>query len=276
LKEIKIVAKKIDNPLSSLSTTATNITGGGGAGRKIDTWTYRPDVGRELGLKPSEPIEFSVFMHRKPGCDILFSVTTGSIPASRWNQESSSDLSQLRRAADKAARTEFDLRHDLAWTQWLEVQVEQISEFDLRGTIGAAQGKMAYSPIPRAEDAQGRAYTVNRNNVLIDFPTNVSVAINTDDLTGSRGLPNGEKPTLQNMNKTDRRPTNTQFVYLPDTPENRAGLNLILQALAEVNTRMQLFLEPSKIQQTLERAMAGGQALIAGPVATVPRQSPRS
>jgi hypothetical protein len=270
------VAKKIDNPLGILSTTATGIAGGsgsGGPGRKIDTWTYRPETRYVSGLKPSEPIEFSVFMHRKSGVSIHFSVVSSNIPSSRWNPESSSDLDQLRRAADIAARAEFDLRHGLTWTQWLEIRVEQISPSDLRNAIGGAQGKMSYFPIPRAEDATGRAYTVNSNGVLTDFPTNVGVSVSCDDITGSRPMPNGEKPTLQNLNLADRRPPNTQFVYLPDTSENRAGLDSILNALAEVNARMQAFLEPSNIQQTLERAASGGQALLSGPATSRTRSA---
>lgn len=238
-------------------------------GRKIDTWKFRMEP-IDRTNKPHE-IEFDVVM--LPNME--FVVSTDAISKERWQPLQGKVLAELRRQAHEAADAEFNLQLGLAWTDWLEVRVKQVSNYDMKkSTDGAgAQAHVSYSVIPRGENAAGQAYTISENSgVIMTFPDNVPALPPGTDTRRKRA----EDPeTMASMNEAqrlrfklgnmDHREPNIQYTYLPDTPENRAGLDSIIQAINTVNLRLQQFLDPSQIGRTLARAASAGQVLLTGP-----------
>lgn len=240
-------------------------------GRKIDTWKFRMEQ-VDRTRKPME-IEFEVAL--LPSME--FVISTDDISKERWQPLQGQVLADLRRQAHEAADAEFNLQLGLVWTDWLEVRVKQVSHYDMKkSTSGAgAQAHVSYSVIPRGENSAGQAYTISENSgVIVAFPDNVQAL---PPGTDSRRKQAEDPQTMAAMNEgqrlrfklgnMDQREPHIQYTYLPDTPENRAGLDSIIQAINTVNLRLQQFLDPSEIGRTLARAASAGPSLLAGPSA---------
>ena len=264
-------------PTKNHGHLTTGVSGRTSDGRKIDTWTFRPgDVAGARDM--SQAIEFTVAMLST----LDFVVDTKDIPRSRWAPLRGKLLADLHAQALDISRAEFDLRNDLTWTDWLEIRIEEAGNYKTRDVTASAQAFLSYSVIPRAEKPDGTAFTVNGNGVLVKFPEPVGVfrpsPEDADGWTGRRLSKDKEREILaasggvttgttlgRLLNATDSRDPNTQFAYLPDTPENRAGLDSIIAAIDQVNVRLQAFLAPNEIVQTLARAALSGPRLLAGP-----------
>lgn len=265
--------------------------GNRGEGRKIDTWKFYAE---DVVAKRGEPLAFDVFMNQ----NLDFTVTTAGIPSERFEPMTGKILAELHAKAQEIARDEFDIKNTLKWSDWLEVRIcRHRGKYDFETGARANNGAKAhveYTVIPRADAKDGRAFTVNGNNVLVPFPKDVGLV---EDQPGDGGFrPNrkieGERAaTLQaiiddpnasyaakldaKMSMSDRRDADTQFVYLPDTPENRAGLDAIIQAIEGINQRLLDFLAPDNIQDTLARALVNSSRLLAGPSEAPRASSPR-
>lgn len=266
------MASKQRKNLGRLTVGITNRAGG----RKIDTWTFHSgaDGSREEG-RNAKPIVFDVAVLNT----LEFEVDTKSIPKQRWPKPLvGAVLKDLHQQALDAARAEFDLANGLVWSDWLEVKVEEASRHKRRDNEGCAQASVSYTPIARAETPDGRALTIHSNGVLVDFPTAVGVDREADEMMGRRrkdpqimarleqdkDMSDTRRLRLE-MDARDSREPTVQFVYLPDTPENRAGLDAIILAIDGINVRLQQFLAPDTIENTLQRAVAGAGRLLAAP-----------
>lgn len=242
-------------------------------GRKIDTWTFRP--GDVAGRRDRDnEIVFEVSLLKS----MEFVVDTKGIPKERWEPLRGPVLADLHAQALAAARVEFDLKNELVWSDWLEIKVKEAASYDSRNAENIAQASLSYRQIPRAETRDGVAYTVNGNGLLSRFPEPTGVCRDRDGMSGSRRpSPKKEAQVLAStrdnsaerlvglLNATDSRDADTQFSYLPDTPENRAGLDAIIAAIESINQRLQQFLHPDEIGQTIQRALAGSSRLLSGP-----------
>lgn len=242
-------------------------------GRKIDTWTFRDGGLTEKDRRIGSEILFDVYMQKT----LDFKVETTGIPAERWRPLVGRDLQELHDQALACARAEFDLKNDLTWSEWLEVKVVELGNHERRDAQAGAQATVTYRQIPRAERPDGTAYTVYGNGMMCRFPENVGVAREPDGSPGSRkatpdqlkaaaeGATSSTDLLLRQFGAEDRRDASAQFTYLPDTPENRAGLDSIIRAIEQVNVRLQNFLAADEIGQTLSRLLQGQQGLLTGP-----------
>lgn len=252
------------------------------SGRKIDTWNFHPGDVAGGKLERKDPIVFEVCMLHT----LEFVVDTKSIPKERWPKPlTGTVLADLHAQALEAARAEFDLAHGLEWSDWLEIRIKETSLYDRRDAVGAGQAHLSYTQIARAEKPDGQAFTVNGNGVLVSFPTPVGVERSPDGLTAQRRLDPDKEARINAksgigsashigalLGARDSRSADTQFAYLPDTPENRAGLDAIIQAIEGINVRLQDFLQPENIEHTLQRAMASAGRLLAAPEGSSPSQ----
>lgn len=246
-----------------LSTEAGYRTGG----RKMDTWKFRPTVA-DRSMEMS--VVFEVFLDKNDQ-GIVFRVETADIPRERWNNVSGTDIRELRQKAEEAAQREVDLRLGLTWSDWLEVRVSEQSGFPDRNRLAESGLSLSYRVLPRGENAQGAAYTVVDGR-LLRFPTDTQVGPK-DERDRSYGLRMGEDGSLKSVlsKPSDSRDAASQFTYLPDTPENRQGLQAIVDGIEQVGQRLQAFLRPDAIALTLQRAAAAPQtALLAAPDAAEP------
>lgn len=220
--------------------------------------------------KPME-IEFEVTL--LPNME--FTVSTDAIAKERWQPLQGKVLADLRTQAQEAADTEFNLRLGLMWTDWLEVRVKQVSGYDIKKSNNgaSAQAHVSYSRIPRGETPDGQAYTISEaSGVIVAFPDDVQALApgvdvrrkQAEDPEALAGMTEGQRIHFK-LGNMDRRETHVQYTYLPDTPENRAGLDAIIQAIDTVNLRLQQFLDPNQITRTLARAASAGPALLTGP-----------
>lgn len=247
--------------------TLTSSVSNRGGGRKIDTLTFRADAPKGEGNK-QRTMDFDVYLQP----DHSFVVQTKDIPGQRWKDLRGGVLAELALQAEEAARDEFNLQANLTWSTWLEVRVIQPGEHNKREAVGGktAAARVSYRPIARGETPDGRAFTPGGNNCLVEFPSNVGVVNGNERRTREipkeelAGLSDGLRMARQ-MDNLDRRPTNEQYTYLPDTPEARAGLDAIIAAIDTINVRLQAFLQPGEINLTLERAAQSGLRMLEAP-----------
>ncbi len=222
-------------------------------GRKIDTWRFAPGGG-DVYEEHNGKIVFELFM----GDGMDMTVRTCDIPPERWTDLHGYDLRRLHDEALSAARAEFDLKSKLEWSSWLEVMVSEADKGELRNTINSVKAGLSYRQIPCAIAPDGTRYTVNDDGITRKFPEAVLIYQDKD----------GESFGLRGNIKTgaiDSRDAKTQFTYLPDTPEARAGLDNIAAAIDKVNQRLQDFLLPEQIQHTLQQVVSGTSALLLEP-----------
>lgn len=149
---------------------------------------------------------------------------------------------------------------------------------DMREVVAGSQACVTYRTIPRAETSDGKAYTLNTNNLLVSFPQSVSALAPGQGEWGTRALPrkkDGTSDLVGLLQGHDNRPPHTQFTYLPDTPENRAGLDAIIDAIEQANIKLNDFLSESKIGQTIARARHSTENLLSGPPPSPPRPTRR-
>lgn len=237
-------------------------------GRKIDTWTMRVD---RIEGGQNFKIDFDIFLHHS----MEFSVSTKDIDASRFTTLRGNNLADLREQSAQIAREEFDLRNGLTWSDWLEVRVKKSDKHSDREFTDGVSGSLgvSYNVIPRGDTTDGRAFSVSGSSgTLIEFPKNVEAVpegesrrerkkINDSDNSEQRS----SQKLIQEMAALDMRDPNTQFIYLPSTPENRAGLDAIINAISALNGRLQNFLSPGEIAGTLTKAATQMGNLLSGP-----------
>lgn len=240
--------------------------------RKFDSWSFNAD-NRKV------KIEFDVYI--TPG--MKFRVETKDIAKDRFEPLIGTDLSKLHTLAEEAAREEFNLRQGLTWSDWLEIQIKTIEGFEVRDMVAGAKACLTYRVIPRAETPDGRVFTTAGSaHSLVEFPKPVGTVPKSETDWGSRQMSEEQKAEIEAntppdsahrliklLSVSDRRSPNVQFAYLPDTPENREGLNVIIQSIEHANQRLMDFLNPQNITATLERARAVGSShLLAAPTST--------
>lgn len=241
-------------------------------GRKVDAWSFKSSL---EGKQTAIDFEVSLLSN------MSFVVKTNDIPESRFEPLRGTDIGLLFEQAQDKARQEFDLSNNLVWSDWLEIVIKEGVTTHQGKTVRDAGLNISYRIIPRGEAPDGSVYTVGQNATLIDFPTNIGVD-RQDDLiqgfkTGTRpvsadvaeqlknpNLSSTERMRLQ-MKGRDSRDADAQFTYLPDTWENRMALDSIVMSLEQLNQRLQVFLSPSHIQNTLSHIANHGTALLTPP-----------
>lgn len=255
-------------------------------GKKIDVWTFRPNVSG--GLHLPETISFDVVLLK----NMEFKVSSEQLSKTRFSELQGENLKELKEKALEAAQNEFDLHNQLIWTDWLEIKIEELPRGEVqREEITGAQARVTYSSIPRAETSDGNAFTLNNNGCLVRFPDNITVERPQDgenswgmrktdpekiaEIKNNPNLSDAEKLYLQ-LSLQDQRTRSAQFVYQPDTPETRAGLGSIIDAIETINLRLQQFLHPQEITQTLQRAASNRQLLLSGSHEQDPSDQPSS
>lgn len=241
-------------------------------GRKVDSWSFKSSLeGKETAID----FEVSLLANRS------FVVKTNDIPTSRFEPLRGTDIGLLFEQAQDMARQEFDLNNNLIWSNWLEVVIKEGTSENSGKRIKNAGLNISYSIIPRGESQEGKVYTVGKNKTLIEFPENIGVDRQDDLISGFR---TGERsvsadvaerlkdPTLSSsermrleMKGRDLRDAGSQFTYLPDTVENRLALESIIMSLEQLNQRLQVFLSPNQIQDTLSHIVNHGTALLTPP-----------
>lgn len=243
-------------------------------GKRIDVWSFHADAPK---LNQIEKITFEVALLGS----MDFVISTKNIPKQRWQDLKGDNLKQLKAQALKAAQYEFDLYNNLVWSSWLEIQITELSlSGKYRDVTSGAQACVTYRNISRAETPDGQAYTLNDNDVLVPFPSPIGIdrtmvegefrtgrSVNAEQVKAIKDNPNlsDSEKLIAQMNLQDSRDHQSQFAYQPDTPENRAGLDSIIQAINGVNRRLQQFLQPEEITKTLQRAAQNRQLLLASP-----------
>ena len=155
------------------------------------------------------------------------------------------------------------------------MRVEEANAYERRETQTGGCGKLqvSYCSIARGDTLGTLVYPKqNHISTLIPFPIDIGVYKDPDSMTGRRRpAANAESLTsvhgmIKQMDEGGRREVNIQLTYLPDTAENRRGLDAIILVIENLGTRLQNFLDHNEIQATLSMAAIQGATLLTAPV----------
>lgn len=206
-------------------------------GVKIDEWVYHsPHADGALAdkMKAEVRMRHAKKAHYNDPEKIIFTATSECF--GRGTTISGSDISKLFDDVQEAFRTYEVAQRGVVWEEWLEVEISPSHVFSSHDSAGFAVG---YRVLMRGIDPRdGRALTINGNNIVRDFP---------------KAKAAGEKEKSKTMihgEYLDGRDEDHQYAYLPKTPANVAALEGIIDAINSARSKLEGLLVQKMIAST--------------------------
>lgn len=224
------------------------------AGKVVDEWRFLSPF-RTHGDGPKPPalaVEIAIIKGEKDS--IVFEARSPGLPGASLRDR---DIESLRQRVEEALRFQHDMLTGVQWEDWLEIQVtgSHTDGSDYQGIQANLQLK--YSKLKRGVDPKtGKAYYIHSNNVVIEFPLPKKAGERDPDEDLTESLRPGGRPL-----KLGGRELNTEYSYLPATPENLAALQDLQSRVNELRLRMSAFLNQDTVQQSLANVASGMLAL---------------
>lgn len=227
-------------------------------GINVDVWTYNsPHHDRAHGDQMTAQVRLEPSRRRaRGGAEGMTFVARSKCFAESLE---SPNIDTLFDRVQEAFRT-FDLaQRGIVWEDWLQIVIDPTDVYGKAGS-GATDGlAVGYSIIKRGIDPRnGKAYTIHDHGSVLPFPTGKAAGAEDPDV------------------EFGKRNEDQQYAYLPDTPENRAALDLIVGRLGALRTRLAALLEQKVIGVELLRAakrMEGEYLLIDNRAGVSPSES---
>lgn len=209
-----------------LYATSTN-----SAGKKIDEWTYQSGFGEKhrcvvkvfgdhTGLKfRAYAMKDGTSAQGRP----LKSVTEIFEPIEE------TDIKRLKEKVEEAYNIHDSVSHSANWEDWLEVKVSRRASL-FEGLTGD-EIAIGYRQIKKATLPDGKQVTISRfDNRITTFPLPKKQGEDDEgqQATGASRLSSG-------------RDVNSEYAYLPSTPQNVATLESMQAGLRELHARVCAF-----------------------------------
>jgi hypothetical protein len=212
-------------------------------GKVVDEWKYvSPFTGRGEGPKPPPlVVEIAIVKGEKEG--IVFEARSSGLPKEGVRDR---DIEALRQKVEEALRFQHDILTGVPWDDWLEIAVSgSLTDGSTYEGI-QANVKLSYIKLKRGVDPKtGKAYVVNSNHIAVSFPLPKKAGERDAEQIDSHGFSLGG------------RELNTEYSYLPATPDNLAALQDLQNRVNELRVRMSAFLNQGTVQQSLANVANG-------------------
>lgn len=198
--------------------------------KKVDVWTFYSPFADEASRKAGyEAVVEMRNGHREGLHFVAISKHFGS-PIKDEN------IKRLREKVERAFQLADVAARRIDWEDWIEIEIDQ--ETFWKGQNGAGL-TVQWQLIKRGvHPDSGRAYTINNNNVVVEFPK--------AKLAGEDDEPNTPDGWAIHHRDVDK-----QFSYIPATPANIAALKALTVRITEARARVQALLSQAAVQQTL-------------------------
>ncbi|MBK6616677.1 hypothetical protein [Ottowia sp.] len=151
-----------------------------------------------------------------------------------------SDIRLLHKAVEEALMEQVASMSAIVWEDWYEVVVRGENS-DFADSSYSALGGSLHIQVNQLKrgihPATGKPMTINRNGVVVDFPSPSSL-----DVAGAGENAGSEKLRLGHPEERS---------YIPATVENRRALDELLRRMALLRSSMAMVLSQSNVQERL-------------------------
>lgn len=206
--------------------------------KKIDEWTF--EASGSLMLNPKVVAELAVRGPLIAHVNVENS-TEGYlfVTKSRWfDPIKHRDLNKLKALATVAFSNAVLSLNKLVFTEWIEVQIKGRARED-----ASAYLHLQYEFVRRGR-GPGVDYIVTENGDLHDWPKPKAAGVEREDRFNNRGR----------TREIHYQDGDNQYAYIPRTEANVAALDMVLDNIALLNTRLQAVLAQNMIEKVLAKA----------------------
>jgi hypothetical protein len=212
------------------------------SGKVIDEWEFRSPF--TDARAPALKVTVSIVKSSSEG--ITFCVRGDNLV-----DMVDTDIERLRQRVCALFQQQHDIAVGVAWEDWLEVAVSGDSRHFRAGSEKAGV-EVLYRRLKRGVDAAtGLTYTLSINGTAIPFPQPKQSGVNED------GVDYGDWKGMSD------RDVETEFSYLPATPENIASLNELMDRVTSLRAKLSEFLRQDTVQESLTSSIDGVLVLAA-------------
>lgn len=211
-------------------------------GKIFDEWSFSSPFDGHNGRPKPPVLKVEIAVHKSGDEGITFEARSKGLKQSLRN----SDIEVLRQAVEEELRFHHHMLTEIPWEDWLEIKVSGELEGGTQWKGATAGVKLEYFRLQRAVNPQtGGVYVVNKNNIAVDFPKPKKAGERDPEDVDYMGM------------RIHNRDVNSEYSYLPATPENLAALNDLQNRIEELRLRMSAFLNQGTVQESLANVANG-------------------
>lgn len=206
-------------------------------GKHMMTWEFRNEITKNA-------IKVKVLYHNKNG-KMFFVADIKDYKVSLEN----SDINALKVAVDEYLSNKTNEANNIVWEDWLKIEVEL--PYKPSKYLFYEGMSVTVSVIPKGKvKGSQKEYTMNSNNVLVDFPT----SLKKDEVDGLQfGSVNGLKlggegldPKNSKMMVTDENKIRS---FIRDTEENRAAIEKLIIGIKKAREAIESYTDRDSIEK---------------------------
>lgn len=206
-------------------------------GKHMMTWEFRNEVTKGV-------IKVKVLYHNKKG-KMFFVADIKDYKISLQNP----DINVLHDAVDEYLSNKTNEANDIVWEDWLQIEVELP---DTHSNFVFYEGMVVkVSVIPKGKvKGSEKEYTMNSNNVLVDFP----ISLKKDEVDGlAFGSLNGLElggagldPENLNIMVTDKNKIRS---FIRDTEQNREAIEKLIVGIRKAREAIEFYTDRDSIEK---------------------------
>lgn len=225
--------------------------GANGNGKLIDTWNFAFPFSQMLvrnfereELKPFAgevgAWEINVYMIKEAG-KIRFAARCDRF-ADTWSDES---LDAVRQMVEEKVKDQASILGGSVWEPWLEVKTRRSDRVYGKFALGERTLELSYDSIMKGRHPAfpGQEFQLGQYGQAFEFPKPKAMGVDESQPGG----------TLNAREYRTPRDIDTEYAYVPDTPENRQALEDILAAMDKLSSQLAHVLSNEVAADTLGR-----------------------
>lgn len=207
------------------------------AGKHMLTWEFRNEITKDV-------IKVKVLYHNKEG-RMFFVADIKDYNTSIEN----SDINLLKNAVDEYLSNKTNEANNIEWKDWLKIEVEL--PYNSSKCLFYEGMIVRVSVIPKGKvKGSDKEYTMNSNNVLVDFPPSLKKdevdGIKYTSLNGLELGGQGLDPEHVNLMVTDKNKIRS---FIPDNEENRIAINKLIEGIRKAREAIESYTSRDSIEE---------------------------
>lgn len=214
------------------------------AGKHMMTWEFRNEVTKGV-------IKVKVSYHNKKG-KMFFVADIKDYKISIQNP----DINVLHDAVDEYLSSKTNEANNIVWKDWLKIEVKLPSNYS---NVLFYEGMIVtVSVIPKGKvKGSEKEYTMNSNNVLVDFPCSLKKnevdgvnfgSVNGLELNGMGLDEDNPKIIITDENKIRS--------FIPDTKENREAIEKLIIGIRKAREAIEFYTDRDSIEKYTQELLS--------------------